>query len=292
MSRINNQLQHRISELTQLGMKKVEAQAITKAIHEAQYGSLKGYISTKTYMIRSINTAKAYRNSAEQFATWLKDIKGINKINKVTRAVAGEYLQQRDKINSAWTTKKDLAAINKIFDYKLTSKELGLKKRKIKDIKRSRKGPDKSRPGLLIKYKEQILFIMACGCRRDSITRVTYQDIVFENGIAVAVNLVEKGGKPRTAPILESHQIEFTAMIEKYRNTTNTNIFKSFDNHVSAHYYRHLYAMNLYEELLSKDGSPEHVKYKGYDSVVLGEVSKALGHGEGRLYLVVNNYFY
>jgi len=195
-----------------------------------------------------------------------------------------------DKTYSAWTVKQSLSAINKIFNYNLNGKELGLKKRDYKNIKRSRKGPDPNRPGLLEKYKEQIFLIMACGCRRDSVTRVTFDDIIFENGIAVKVKLTEKGGKYREAPILKKYQKEFTQMIKKYENC-NENIFKEFDNHVAAHYYRHLYAMDLYNELC-ETMEPTGKYYKGYRKEVLEEVSKALGHGKKRLNTVVNNYFY
>jgi len=61
MSRINNQIQHRISEMTVLGMKKKEAQAITRAFYKDERGDLKDYQLSKTYFIRSINTAKSYR---------------------------------------------------------------------------------------------------------------------------------------------------------------------------------------------------------------------------------------
>lgn len=290
MSKISNQIQHEISNLTKLGQKKKEAQKEARIIYNEKHGSLEGYNISKTYTIRSIDTALAYRNSGEQFAAWLKEEKSINKIKLVTRELAGEYLKQRqEKGLSAWTLKKDLAAINKIFDFNLTSKELDLKERKLINIKRSRSGPDKSRPGLIEKYREQIMLINSCGCRRSSVTRVEYQDIVFKDNIAVAVKLIEKGGKARTAPVLTSEQQDFTAMIEKYCNSKD-NIFNDFDNHVEAHFYRANYAKSLYKELYVKKGSELNPQYKGYDAIVLGEVSKALGHN--RLNVVVNNYLY
>jgi integrase len=277
--------------MTELGMKKKEGQALTRVFYENEHGNLKGYKLTKTYFIRSINTAKTYRKCGRWFATWLKEEKGINKINKVTSAIAGEYLQHMDKTYSAWTVKQSLAAINKIFDYNLTGKQLGLKERDFKKIKRSRSGPDSKRPGLIKKYKEHIFLIMACGCRRDSVTRVKYSDVIFdENGIATHVSLVEKGGKPRNAPVLDKYKIEFTEMINKYKYIDG-NIFNEFDNHVAAHYYRHLYAKNLYSEFCETK-EPTGKLYKGYRKECLIEVSKALGHGEKRLGTVVNNYFY
>jgi integrase len=290
MSRINNQLQHKISEITHLGQSKKEAQAEAREIYIKEHGNLQGYNISKTYSIRSINTAIAYRKSCEQFAIWLKNEKSTNKINLVTRELVGEYMKHRqDKGLSAWTLKKDLAAINKIFDFNLTSKELDLKERKLTNIKRSRSGPDKSRPGLIKKCREQIYLINACGCRRESVTKVKYNDIIFdENNIAIKIHLTEKGGKHRLAPILDSHKKEFTSMIQKYENNYS-NIFNDFDSHVEAHYYRHLYAKGLYNELCEKI-LPTTELYKGYRVEVLKEVSKALGHN--RLNVVVNNYFY
>lgn len=290
MSRINNQIQHRISAITILGEKKKEAQKDAREIHIVLYGSLKGYNPAKTYTIRSINTAKAYRKCGEYFANWLKEVKDINKINLVTPEVAGEYLQYRDEYCSAWTVKQDMAAINKIFKFNLKSKELNLKDRKITEIKRSRKGPDQNRPGLLMKFMDQIMFIRACGCRRNSVTRVTYGDIVFKDGIAIGVNLIEKGGKERIAPVLEQYQTEFTNFINRYALHPNETIFKSFDNHVAAHFYRAQYAKCLYKELYNKIGDEKNEKYKEYDKEVLKQVSKALGHN--RVNVVVDNYMY
>ncbi len=290
MSRINNQIQHRISTITILGEKKKEAQKDAREIHIVLYGSLKGYNPAKTYTIRSINTAKAYRKCGEYFANWLKEVKGINKINLVTTEVAGEYLQYRDEYCSAWTVKQDMAAINKIFKFNLKSKEIGLKQRKLIDIKRSRNGPEVNRPGLLTKCKEQIFFIRSCGCRRDSIMRVKYSDIVFKNGLATGVRLIEKGGKERTAPVLEQYQTEFTDFTNRHELHPNEAIFKLFDTHVAAHFYRAQYAKNLYKELFNRIGNEKHEKYKGYDKEVLKQVSKALGHN--RVNVVVDNYMY
>ena len=290
MSRINNQIQHRISAITILGEKKKEAQKYARENYIAIHGNLNGYNPAKTNTIRSINTAKAYRKSGKLFAEWLKEVKGINKINLVNEQLAGEYLQHRDKELSAWTIKQDMAAINKIFKFNLTSKELNLKDRKLSNIKRSRCGPDANRPGLLLKCKEQIFFIRACGCRRDSVTRVTFKDIVFKDGIATGVKLIEKGGKKRTAPVLEQYQNEFTNFVNGFRLHPDEAIFKTFDNHVAAHYYRADYAKNLYKELYNKIGNKKNETYKNYDKEVLKQVSLALGHN--RINVVVDNYMY
>lgn len=287
MSRINNQIQHKISEITLLGQKKTEAQEEARNKYKEQHGNLEGYNISKTQSIRSINTAKTYRKTGEQFAKWLKDEKGINKIKLVTADHAGEYLQIRqEKGISPWTIKSDMAALNKIFGFDLKSKALGLRERKIKNIKRSRSGPDKSRPGIEIKFKDQIMLIKACGCRRSSVTKITYNDIIFKNGQATAVKLTEKGGKFREAPVLEIFKKEFTAMIKKYSGTQKS-IFDKLDSHVAAHYYRHLYAKNLYKELCEKI-APTGNLYKGYRVEVLKEVSKAIGHN--RINVVVDNY--
>lgn len=289
MSRINNQLQHKISEMTRLGQTKKEAQAEAREIYLRTHGNLEGYNIAKTYTIRSIETAKTYRKAAVQFAKWLYEEKSINKIKMVTPELAGEYLKYRNEKLSAWTVKRDLSMINKVFDYNIKADDLNLKKRKIKDIKRSRQGPDTSRPGLLKKYERQIFFIKACGCRRESVTKVTYNDVIFnEAEIAERIKLTEKGGKYREAPILDRYKDEFTAWIHHYKNTYS-NIFEDLDNHVTAHYYRHLYAKNLYAELCEKVPQGEEF-YKGYDVEVLKEVSNALGHN--RVNVVVNNYFY
>lgn len=287
MSRINNQIQHQISEITRLGQSKKEAQAEARDKYLNDHGSLEGYDIAKTHTIRSIETAKTYRKAAEQYAKWLYEEKSINKINKVTPELAGEYLKYRDETLSAWTVKRDLSAINKIFNYDLNSKDLDLKTRNLEDIKRSRNGPDTSRPGLLEKYEEHINFILSCGCRRESITVVTYKDIIFnEDNIAVKVKLTEKGGKYREAPVLEKYQTEFTEFVDKFSDSYS-NIFKDFDNHVASHYYRHLYAKDLYEQVC-EELQPSGKMYKGYRVEVLREVSVALGHN--RINVVVNNY--
>ena len=118
-NRINRALQHRLSGLSRFGQSKHEAKAAAREAYLAEHGNLKGYNPSRVEGIFSIRTMENYRQTAREFAKWAAE-NGCKNANKVSRETAGRYLQERQAGGkSAWTTSKDMAALNKMFDYGL-----------------------------------------------------------------------------------------------------------------------------------------------------------------------------
>lgn len=155
-----------------------------------------------------------------------------------------------------------MAAHNKLFNYHITKKEAGIKKRSYKDINKSRGPKAHDKKYNLKNYKGQITLAKACGCRRESMLKVTPERITWKDGLPYKVHLIEKGGKERDATILKGN-VDGKPLFERY--------IKKTDNHA----FRGEYARNRYQELIKEKGS-DAKDYRGYDSDVLRKLTKDL----------------
>ena len=82
-----------------------------------------------TYQIYSVNSYKTYLKQCKQYAKWLKQEKGINKIDDInkTEQYAKEYIQKRlDDGKSIYTVKMERSALGMLYgkqiDIKLPSR--------------------------------------------------------------------------------------------------------------------------------------------------------------------------
>lgn len=196
-----------------------------------------------------------------------------------------EYLKYRQSDEkTAYTISKDMAALNKLFNFFVTKKDAGIKQRSYKDITRSRlntKNDKKYNPN---NYKDQIMFAKASGCRRESVLVVTPEYFTWKDGLPVKVFLVEKGGKERDAHILEKYQEKLKNVFEN--KEMGKPLFESYTKKIDNHAFRREYAKERYAEIL---GSGKDKKdYRGFDKKVLEVLTKDLGHN--RLDVVVYNY--
>ena len=265
---------------------------------------------SKAEGIYSCKTADSYRQTITEFSSWLKenepDIWKSKNLELVSKQVAYEYLQARDKSLSAWTVSKDMASLNKVLELNLNKKEGNLKSRKISDISRSRNEKEYNKSYNLKNYSDQIEFASAFGLRRESIFGGDYQvkDVsVFKIGSTVYCSVIEKGGKYREAPCLkeftriieEKYQVQERSAFKKedfikvYRSSENK-LFDKYTNKIDNHALRAKYAQRLYNELIEGAGGVMRELYRGYDKAAILSVSKALGHN--RLSVVVDHYMY
>jgi len=299
------QISQRLQELNRIGESKHQAkQDYRRACENA---NLK-WNPAKADGIFSYKTMDAYRQSAIEFSSWLKqnhpEIKDINNIKK-EHAIA--YLRQRqEQGKSAWTISKDMSALNKIFNLNVTKKEAGLRSRSYKDTERSRVSRSHDTKYNAKNYERQIAFARAFGCRRESIVGGQYQvkDVsLFRHNNKIYASLIEKGGRYREAPCLASMQSQIEKMFpniqerepltkqqfqELYQSSQGY-LFDRYTTKIDNHAFRHEYARNLYQELLEqRDQDRQEELYRGYNKEVLREVSEALGHS--RLSVVVEHY--
>lgn len=308
-NRVNRDLQHRLSQKQCFGQSKHEAKEKARVDYLQKHGNLTGYNPSKLDGIYSIKTMESYRQTAQEFAIWAAK-NNIKNGRSITKEAAGRYLQERQTAGkSAWTISKDMAALNKILGYDLTKKELGLSKRSNVSIKRSR-NPTENDKRKNDKYENQITFAKATGCRRESVTRVKPSDFRRNaQGKVVAVTLKEKGGKTRTAPVLNGYKEKLTAIVNGAA-AQDKSLFKKYDSHIDNHAFRSQYAVTLMQqlederaakqELCGGDFDPQQLinlkgtdaatnaPYRGHDRDIAAMVSGALGHN--RLCIVFESY--
>ena len=305
--------------MARFGQSKHEAKLAAKEAYIKEHGDLKGWNPSKVEGIYGIGTMETYRAAMTDFAKWCAE-KGIHHAKDISQNDAILYLRERDS-KSAWTTSRDMSAINKVFNFGLSKKELGLKERRAEDVKRSREVCTHDKYVDEARYKDQMDFARACGCRRQSVDTVQYGDLKWHNGRVVAVELTEKGGKTRIAPILNEYKDRITeiakAVEERHDDMMgDLQAEKLFTEKYSAqidnHALRAEYAANLLQQLEQEraEGKPlcegdynverlcnlrgrdisDDPQYKGHDRDICGMVSGALGHN--RLEVVFSSYNY
>lgn len=84
-------------------------------------------------------------------------------------------LHRQEQGLSAWTTSKDMPALNKIFDTNLTKREIGLRERSYNDTTRLRVENMHDNEVNRANYQAQIDIASAFGLRRESICGGHYQ---------------------------------------------------------------------------------------------------------------------
>ena len=135
--------------------------------------------------IYSKKTMHDYKKVAQQFHNWQKSKSyNFHSLNDVKQSVLIEYLQDRQKNGcSAWTTSRDLSALNKIFNTAITKKEAHLSSRCSANIKNNRGFGNNYRNSVYQNptNKEIISFIQATGVRRQSLTVITPQNAIRNN---------------------------------------------------------------------------------------------------------------
>ena len=301
-----HQAKRELQKLDRIGQSKHEAKKEYRAECEAR-GEVWNPAQAKG--IHSLATMRAYEQTAREFTAWVKtNHPDVKKLEQVEREHMRSYLLHRQEQGlSAWTTSKDMAALNKIFDAGLTKNEVGLRERSYRDTTRSRVERTHDNEINRANYQAQIDVASAFGLRRESICGGQYQlkDVSLykhaDDGRVYAA-VIEKGGRYRVAPCLASHQQRIEAQypqIEVRDDHMSKDAFKTaytasgevlFDRYphrIDNHELRHQYARELYNELVEQKGHDD-ANYRGFDKQILRDVSEALGHS--RISVVVEHY--
>lgn len=319
--KLDRELQHKLGKLARFGQSKHEAKQATREAYIREHGDLKGWNPSKVEGIYGIQTMETYRAAMTDFAKYMAE-HGVRRSKDISRNDAIQYLRDRQaEGKSAWTTTRDMSAINKLFGFNLTKKEVGLKDRRAEDVKRSRQECAHDKYVNEAKNKDMMDFTRGCGCRRQSIEQVRYGDLRWNNGRVVAVKLTEKGGKTRIAPMLNEYKDRLTEIakaVEERHDDMEGDIqadkvfVEKYSRQVDNHALRAEYAAKLLHQLEQErsEGRPlcegdfaverlcnlrgrdrsDDPKYKGHDRDICGMVSGALGHN--RLEVVFSSYNY
>jgi integrase len=275
------QLHQRMQEMSCIGESRHQA----KKEYSEIYGS---NTSNRTVGIHSFKTYDAYKQTSKEFVKYIRqNYKDIKDVNQITKEVAIIYLQNRQRDGkSAYTISKDMAAINKLFNFYITKKEAGIKERTYKDVKRSREEKVNDTKYNPQNYKYQIIFAKATGCRRQSVLKVKPEDFIYDkNGLPQKVYLKEKGGRKRLATIIKEYQSELKLFLGKKVN--DEPIFDKYTKKIDNHAFRAEYAKNRYKELVSQKGK-DNMDFRGYDKECLEKLTQDMGHN--RIDIVVYHY--
>lgn len=301
-SRLLHDLEHLLISKYEPGLKKIEAVKRDKERYLAEHGTLQGRRNNHTNEIRGHTTLNEYLKAIRVFYKWLEE-EGFTKLKEIDQNVVKEYLTYRKDIAvnkrgenlKAATIDKDLAAINKAFDYNLTKKECDLNPTRVGDVTRSRNGPPE---GYKLSEKDVRAqqFILASGIRRMSLATVKIEDINFDRqGRPCSVYVVEKGGRERNAPFRRSEQEKVLEIIAGRKKGL---LFpEKVSARIGAHYHRAQYAKELYIEHYKRfkvadkiRNGDERETLQGFDVKILKMVSESLGHS--RINVVVDHYLY
>lgn len=310
------QITQRLKGLNRLGESKHQAKEDYKRACATRPGVK--YNPAYARGIFSSKTMDAYKQSAMEFSNWFKENHpDIRDINNITKDHTIAYLQQRQtEGKSAWTTSKDMSALNKVFNLHVTKSDAGLRERSYKNTTRSREDRAHDSKYNPKNYEKQIAVSQAFGLRRESIYGGQYQvkDVSLfrnHNDGKLYAAVIEKGGRYREAPCLSSMQPTIERMYphiqerdpltkEQFQalyHSQGDYLFDKYTTKIDNHAFRHEYARNLYQEIMDRrqqeelqqqrDQAEEQL-YRGYNRAILEEVSQALGHN--RVNVVVEHY--
>ena len=286
---LSRQLHERMQSLNRIGESKFAVKMALK-----NYSKDNGvYINPlKNDGIYSYNTYSTYKQTSIEFTKYLeKNYPGIKKVEDITKDHAKEYLLDRQAAGkSKWTVDKDMAALNKVLQFNLTKKEVGLNRKFYHESTRSRGDAKMDLKYNPENYKDQITMAKATGIRRESMLKISNKDFIRDvQGNITSLTVKEKGGKIRTIQILDSAKNEITKIVNEYAagKTPNEPLFNKYTKKIDNHAFRAQYARNLYAQLAEEMGDKKDYQGK-WDKDILKIVSRNLGHE--RLTVVTQHY--
>ncbi len=203
-----------------------------------------------TYKIYSVNSYKTYLKQCTQYAKWLKEEKGINKIDDInkTEQYAIEYIQKRlDDGKSIYTVKMERSALGMLYGKQI---DIKLPARTPDQITRSR-GETKNdkyitRDG---KYKDVFTIALATGSRRKDISKLCVNNFREVDGKLYVFFEKSKGGRDRLTPVLEKYEKDVRDIIKQAKTDGKTRLFNHIPKEIDIHGLRREYCQGLYDEI-------------------------------------------
>lgn len=203
-----------------------------------------------TYQIYSVNSYKTYLKQCKQYARWLKEEKGINKIDDInkTEQYAIEYIQKRlDDGKSIYTVKMERSALGMLYGKQI---DIKLPSRTPDQITRSRKETKNdryiTRDG---KYKDVFTISIATGSRRKDISKLCVNNFREVDGKLYVFFEKSKGGRDRLTPVLEKYEKDVRDIIEQAKVDGKTRLFNHIPKEIDVHGLRREYCQGLYDEI-------------------------------------------
>ena len=234
--------------------------------------------------IYSYSTMDNYKTVAVHFAKWARANHGCRDIDQA-RPYTGEYLQGRmDAGKSAWTVRRDAAALGKLYQCHTTELGVNLPGRHRADIKQHRTGASKGHFSEA-RNRDLVDLCRSTGLRRHEVAQLRPDDVTQTPDGRTLVHVRQgKGGKARTVQALDSTPAR---LAEQASLAGRSTVIGHIPKYAPIHEYWAQFAQAMYSQI-AKDlrDLPFSEKYhcrgdrRGtcYDKKAMAAVSAALGH--------------
>ena len=250
--------------------------------------------------IYSEGTYRTYKKQLGYFIEWLEkehlEALTIDDAYKYANDYLLYLIDKGDVSASTIATRK--AAMAKVFGVS-SNVFIDTPERTRLDIKRSRV-PVKSDKHISEATERRLArFTSATGLRRSEMTRITSDDLFFEDGKAyLNVTKGTKGGKARIVEIMGASEEETRDIIKSIQSKKGR-LFPKLHTNYDNHHYRGTYAMRLYMHYARNEKDiPRADRYimrkdragETYDKRAMTIVTKNLGHN--RIDVIAQSYLY
>lgn len=267
--------------------KSLKWQAISKLNSMAAYGQSKHADKLQNHgkpagnKIYSHSTMQNYQAVATQFAAWAKETHGCRTLAEA-QAHTGEYLAQREAAGcSAWTVRRDAAALGKLYQTPTTQLGHDLPTRHRGDVTQHRTPPKEFQ-----ERNHQALadLCRSCGLRRSEVAALRPQDVRMEGGRCLVTVTQGKGGKARVVPALDNTPAR---LAQEAAAAGRDRVVEHIPVRAPIHAWRADYAQRLYDNIARPVVIvPPQERYhcRGdragtcYDKRAMQQVSEVLGH--------------
>ncbi len=243
-------------------------------------------LSGPTPWIVSKGTRKTYLNSGKRFTTWLQQQQDRPKtLDEIDINIVMRYFADK-KDMSAYTLHTDRSAICKVLGF--AAEDIPLASRRKADITRSRGKTSQAVRSAREAGNNPDLknFLLATGLRRTEVAYLQVQDIDLDAGTVFVRR--GKGGKSRIVPIRN----DMLPCLRKIGLPADGKAFHEVSKNLDVHSHRREYAQAVFRELSGgydyKDAKDKITRARL--NKMCGEVAARLGHGRGRVWVVINHY--
>lgn len=234
--------------------------------------------------VYSHSTLKNYIDAGSRFARWVRSEHGCKNLDDA-RKFTGEYLQHRiDEGMSAWTVRRDAAALGKLYQCPTTDLGADLPTRHRNEVTQHR-GDRSNGHFSASRHADLVDLCRATGLRRHEVAALVPDDVYRDADGRTCVHVRQgKGGKERTVIALNDAPLR---VAQTARSAGLSRVIAHIPKYAPIHQLRGEFARSLYNRLerpVEALSRSERYECRGdlagniYDKKAMQAVSEALGH--------------
>lgn len=285
------QLTERAKSLTAYGVSRHALKAEVRADARSP-GTRSGWNPT-TGRIHSYKTFQGYLDHGIRFALWAREtaaVRTLGDLDRRGRELGAAYLRHRlAEGDSPWSVQTYRAALRMILGDREIGQDVVIPPRRREAIKRSRRAAKHDAEFAPARHRDLIDFVRATGLRRREATYLRVRQVSVASDGSVRLNdVVGKGGRVRSVPVLRGHEEDVLSVVRG--RGEDERVFERIPRHYDEHADRRAYAQALYRQLTGREPPPGEGRLSpgSYDRAGALAVSHALGHG--RVDVVLRHY--